>query len=127
MTIGGTRAFLLAYDIKDPRRLQMMHRFMVEEGLAIQFSLFGVVWSESEMRRAEEGIRDRLDWTEDDVRIYPIPERCAAVLLGPEPVPHGIQFEPAGLELFKVLMAGATSELTQRKKNKGNHGNTATS
>ncbi|MFV0407989.1 MAG: CRISPR-associated endonuclease Cas2 [Propioniciclava sp.] len=61
--------FLLAYDIRDPRRLRLVHRMAKEFGWAMQYSVFvadldGVELSELKMRLAEV-----LDHSADSVAI----------------------------------------------------------
>lgn len=116
MSLTTARAYLLAYDIKDPRRLQRVHKLMTEEGLAVQYSVFAGAWSESDLKRLAERMRDRLEWTEDDVRVYPIPERCSAIVLGRAMTPDGVGIPNFGLDLFRALGNGATQELMKRRR-----------
>lgn len=69
--------YLLGYDIRQPRRLKRVHRFLKGEAIAAQQSLFlfhGTPASRDELLKELDQL---IDPREDDVRLYPIghPER----------------------------------------------------
>lgn len=113
---GGIRAYILAYDIREPRRLQQVHKFMVGEGLAVQYSVFVGAWDQADLRRVEIGIRTWIEWEADDIRVYPIPDQCNSVLLGRTDSCDGIDLAPTGLDLFRKMGQGAASVILRRQE-----------
>lgn len=104
---GGRRAWLLCYDIADPRRLQRVHRFVVQRGLRIQYSVYLVDMDRTAFLRMLEGLSRLVHHRCDDVRLYPVPRRCLAETLG-QPLLHsgitllGTRFP----EAFMLRVAG---------------------
>ncbi len=66
------RWYLLAYDVRDPRRLQRVHYFLSRQALALQHSVFLVKENQAGLQAMLKGIKDRVNSREDDVRLYPI-------------------------------------------------------
>jgi CRISPR-associated protein Cas2 len=77
---------LLAYDIRDPRRLQRVHRFLTDHGLAAQESVFVVRASRDELSAILDGLGAIIDRRRDDVRTYPVAHPGALWLSGPNPL-----------------------------------------
>ncbi len=71
------RWFLLAYDIRDPRRLQRTHAFVRKRGIALQRSVFLIRADRESLAELEAGIRQRVHDRRDDVRLYPVPGPAA--------------------------------------------------
>jgi len=90
MPTHESRAYLIAYDIADPKRLLRVHRFLVKHAMALQYSVFAGVFTPFQLTAAVTGLRDRIDAREDDVRIYPLPRRCYALTLGEQWAPEGV-------------------------------------
>ncbi len=72
--------YLLAYDIREPKRLQRTHAFVKKKGVRLQKSVYLVRASEAELDEIRKGIRERTNSRKDDVRLYPI--RHPGVLWG---------------------------------------------
>jgi len=93
------RAFVIGYDITDPRRLGRVHREMRKHATPIEYSIFVLVGSE----RAKDDCLAKtallLKPEEDDVRCYPLPMRGFQGRIGRASLPEGIQWTglPAGL------------------------------
>lgn len=73
-TMPGSHAqrWLLAHDIRDPRRLQRVWRFMRGEGLRMQYSVYVLEGSRQQLDRVLQQLRGLLDERVDDVRVYAI-------------------------------------------------------
>lgn len=74
-----TGYYLIAYDVRCPRRLRRVHRVLSKEGLAVQYSvflcpaeIFGALWKELKTLIAPE----------DDLRAYPVSHLNALWLSG---------------------------------------------
>ena len=83
------RFHLLAYDIRDPRRLGRVYRFMCKRAIPVQYSVFIGHWNKRELTGTLAGL-DEIIAAEDDVRAYPLPERCDAFTLGPPLFADGV-------------------------------------
>ncbi len=85
------RLYLVSYDIRDPRRLQRVHHFMKQRAVALQYSVFVFEGTEADRRAVREGLEDRIDPAEDDVRIYTLPEGVEVLPVGAtDPLPRGV-------------------------------------
>ncbi|AHE98430.1 CRISPR-associated endonuclease Cas2 [Thioalkalivibrio paradoxus] len=76
------RGYLLCYDIADPVRLRRVHRVVKEHGLRIQYSVYLLEVNGSGLDRILSELSSHIHSVKDDVRVYPIPRRCRAQVLG---------------------------------------------
>lgn len=107
MATHEARAYLIAYDIADPKRLVRVHRFLVKQAMALQYSVFAGVFTPFQVTAAAAGVRERIDEREDDVRIYPLPRRCYALTLGEQWTPEGVFLTDRRLiDLWRARLAG---------------------
>lgn len=90
MSISLQRIWLICYDIRAPRRIHKVHRYLRGQGLHLQYSVFAARLNERQLRNLLSQLTSRIDWQEDDVRIYPVPSVCEAVALGQISVPRGV-------------------------------------
>jgi CRISPR-associated protein Cas2 len=82
MVLNARRAWLVAYDIRDPRRLVRLHRFLRKQAEAVQFSVFYYEGNAAQVGRLARDIEHHIDPRCDDVRIYQLPERIECTTLG---------------------------------------------
>ncbi len=82
MAVNRKRAWIVAYDIADPRRLQQVHSFMVKHAYALQYSVFLALSTDRELDRLLAGLEQQISRKHDDVRAYPLPEGAEPVCLG---------------------------------------------
>lgn len=87
---SGTRAFVIGYDISDPRRLQRIHRAMCEHASPLEYSIFLLVGSDAAKDRCLADIGELMHPEDDDVRCYPLPERGFQGRVGRAGLPAGI-------------------------------------
>lgn len=71
--MSGRRLWLIAYDVREPRRLGRLHRRVAESALRIQYSVYLFEGTQHTLRRLLEEIEAEIEPTEDDVRAYPVP------------------------------------------------------
>lgn len=69
----GSNAWLVAYDIADPRRLGRVGRWVRDFAMPVQYSLYLGLLGESELGRLVAGLETRIRPNEDDVRLYHLP------------------------------------------------------
>ncbi|AGA89195.1 CRISPR-associated endoribonuclease Cas2 [Thioflavicoccus mobilis 8321] len=68
---------LIAYDIRDPRRLRRVHLCLRRQALAVQKSVFLIEADERRLAEILAELRRRADNREDDIRLYAIPDPAA--------------------------------------------------
>lgn len=74
--------YLLAYDIRDPKRLQRVHYYLRKRALAAQQSVFFLHVTDAELERMLDAVAARTDRHRDDVRAYPISHPADVWLAG---------------------------------------------
>lgn len=82
--------WLLAYDIRDRRRLQRVHRTVAADALMLQRSLYLFRGSETRMRPWLDRVRERIDPRHDDLRLYPLPAKAQWWHFGKPLFPDGM-------------------------------------
>ncbi|MBI5639749.1 MAG: CRISPR-associated endonuclease Cas2 [Nitrospirae bacterium] len=85
-------AYLVCYDIADPRRLNRVLRLMKGKGLHLQYSIFHCSLTWPQLMQLKEELKDLIEEQEDDVRIYPLPSGGKIIALGcGDRVPEGVE------------------------------------
>lgn len=74
--------YLVCYDIADEGRLTRVHRYLKGIGLPVQYSVFLCSFSWPELQEVLSRLRDLIDSTADDVRVYPLPAGEPIAALG---------------------------------------------
>lgn len=65
-------SLLLCYDIRDPKRLARVHRHVKKHGMPLQYSVFYLEKTKSEVTSLLRELEDLIDSRVDDVRVYTI-------------------------------------------------------
>lgn len=91
MTLRASRTWLICYDIRDPKRLARVYRYLVTEAVPVQYSVFVTRKSVEQLGEIRTELSRRIDPKCDDVRIYHVPDRPEVVAFGVQGLPHGIQ------------------------------------
>ena len=73
--------FLIAYDVRCPKRLVGLHRFLAARALAVQYSVFAGHGDFRWAARLAAELRQRIDARQDDVRIYSTPQQARIFLV----------------------------------------------
>lgn len=94
--------WLIGYDIRDPRRLQRVHKRLKAEGCSVQYSAFSVRADDQQLDALLAELSKLIDKRVDDVRAYHLPERCVVWTLGRQALPDGVQLHPH--ELARLLL-----------------------
>lgn len=82
--------YLLCYDIRSPRRLQRVHKFLRTEAYPLQESVFAWYGSQVELQRLQDELLARIDPSQDDFRGYRLPAHAAIGFWGSSPFLDGI-------------------------------------
>ncbi len=83
-------AFVIGYDISEPRRLLRVHREMCKHATPLEYSIFLLVGSDAAKDRCLEEIAELIKPLEDDVRCCPLPARGFQGRIGVASLPAGI-------------------------------------
>lgn len=84
------KTWIVAYDIREPRRLRRVYRLLRKEGLATQYSVYTVEADAVQITGLLARVRTLIDPRVDDVRAYHLPERCTVWSLGAQAWPDGL-------------------------------------
>jgi CRISPR-associated protein Cas2 len=77
-----SQRWLLAHDIRDPRRLQRVWRYLRREGVRLQYSVYVLAGTRHQIEIVLEHLRTLIDEQADDVRVYPLNENTRIWGLG---------------------------------------------
>lgn len=94
------RLQLICYDIADPDRLVRVHRYVSARAFAVQYSVFIADLKRAEVEEVVAGLEELINPWEDDVRIYPLPQKPRAVGLGRTMFPEGVIMVERGADLW---------------------------
>ncbi len=92
------RTFLVAYDIRTPRRLARVCKALSAVGYRLQYSVFAVDLEDHERQALVARLRRLIDQKQDDVRLYLVPR-----------APRGAWHGPLGRETMAVSGAQAAT------------------
>ena len=83
---------IVCYDIRNPRRLARVYRFMKGKGLHIQYSVFHCRLTWQNLLELKERLARLIDERDDDIRIYPLPAEEKVIIMGcGDRVPDGVE------------------------------------
>lgn len=106
MALNTPRAWLITYDITNPKRLMRLHRFLRKHAVPVQYSVFHYEGSAASMGRLIAQIEARIDPATDDVRAYQLPEHLSIDTLGRGGIPGDTYiFSEADTTLDTLLRA----------------------
>lgn len=69
------QCYLICYDICDTRRLQRVHRVVSNYAVSVQRSVFHARLSRERLNLLKSELENIINLKQDDVRIYPLPEK----------------------------------------------------
>lgn len=104
------KAWLVAYDIRQPRRLRRAHRLLRKEGVPAQYSAFSVEATDAQIERLLERLRTVVDERADDVRAYHVPAHCTIWSLGVQQWPDGICLSATHASRLLTTLGAATED-----------------
>jgi CRISPR-associated protein Cas2 len=94
------RPYLIAYDIRRPKRLRRVHTVAKRYGVAIQYSVFLARLTETRLECLIRELSSEIDGRFDDIRIYPIPTPVEVVLLRDQMIPDGVFLDAEHVQPF---------------------------
>lgn len=75
-------AYLIAYDVRSPRRLAKLHRTLKKRAIPVQKSVFIAHVEIGNLQALKDTINGIIDEVVDDVRIYRLPANIDLHLMG---------------------------------------------
>jgi CRISPR-associated protein Cas2 len=90
MALSQPRRWLIAYDIREPRRLARVHRILTKAAVPVQYSVFAAAGSARAMRELAAELGQKIDARADDVRFYPVPEQLHVYTIGATMLPDEV-------------------------------------
>lgn len=64
--------YIIAYDIREPKRLRRLHYFLKKNAIALQNSVFLVKADTNYLKYLQNNLEKLINIRDDDVRIYPV-------------------------------------------------------
>lgn len=110
-----TQRWLLAYDIRDHKRLQKIGRYLQKEGVRLQYSVYLLSGQRQHIEKIMEQLRQFIDKRMDDVRIYPLTENTRIWGLGTQFNEAGNTLCDAFIDKLKQVDVGVTTEETDEQ------------
>jgi CRISPR-associated protein Cas2 len=95
----NTQTWLIAYDVREPRRLVTLHRALKKQALAVQYSVFVGRFTRRGIRHLVATINSIIA-PQDDVRLYPLPQRPDWVFYGRSALPEAVYLLEQGLDVL---------------------------
>ena len=112
--MNARRTYVIAYDIRDTRRLVRVHRALTRLGHPMQYSVFAADFTPGEKAAALVALGGLMDRQTDDMRIYPVPASPFGGWRGPRLSPGGVSVLPSpAATLAERLSRNVFSEATQ--------------
>jgi CRISPR-associated protein Cas2 len=99
--VRSATAWLVCYDIAEPRRLTRVWRVVREFGVPLQYSVFWARLDGIGLGEALGAIATRIDPRADDIRLYPLPENVRITGLGRDVVSIGVDLGDPVLRRFR--------------------------
>lgn len=103
MAVNEPRRWLIAYDIRDPRRLNRVHRLLAKAAIPVQYSVFAAAGSRRAMQDLAARLEQEIDVRVDDVRFYPVPQPAEVYTIGATMLPQDVLVLDDRLDLEELL------------------------
>ena len=91
MALNTPTPWLLAYDIRDPKRLTRLHRYMKKQGIPMQYSVFLLYATARQIENIKQEVCAIIDERKDDVRIYHLGNEPHYTAIGKSLIPIDVQ------------------------------------
>ena len=82
--------YIICYDIRSPRRLQKVHKFLRKEAYQLQESVFTWFGNQHDLESLQQELLSRIHPGNDDLRGYRLPTHISIQFWGSSPFLSGI-------------------------------------
>lgn len=96
MALKEAAVWVIAYDIRCPRRLRRVHGYLKTEAIWLQYSVFATTADAQRLGTIRAALDELIDEKVDDVRIYRVPKSPSLVTIGQHGLPEGIALLASG-------------------------------
>lgn len=103
MGLREIRRWLIAYDVREPRRLATVHRYLKRVAVPVQYSVFVTSASARQIKAVADAVQNLIDTRCDDVRMYPIPQNAFVHTLGVTMLPADAMLLDAQARLRDII------------------------
>lgn len=107
-------AWLVSYDISDPKRLRRAAQILESHGIRLQNSVFLGLWLDRTLEAVCRDLVEIIHAQKDDLRLYKIPERCQPFFAGISALPAGTLLADSRFHLISVLHEQGAESLAER-------------
>ncbi len=90
MALNEARAWLIGYDIAEPKRLKKIHEYLKKIAIPVQYSLFFTESSARDIDKLSKVLAAAINPKHDDIRIYLLPLHTDIVYYGKRILPEGL-------------------------------------
>lgn len=108
--------YIIAYDIRDPKRLRRTHYYLKKRAVALQKSVFLLKADSGSLEGVLAGIKNLAHDREDDIRLYPVPNPHAIWVAGKQADALHNLFSGSPKQQPASLLGGLLNKIFQRKK-----------
>lgn len=115
MGVNEVRRWLIAYDVREARRLAAVHRYVKRIAVPVQYSVFVTSASARQIEAVSGALSTLIDARSDDVRLYPIPEKTYVHTLGSTMLPADALLLQAGARLRDIIQGSADVPVRRQK------------
>lgn len=102
MSARTRKHWLIAYDIREPKRLRRIHAYLCQHGVPLQYSVFGLELDDLGLRGVLDDLAALMDTSVDDIRAYHLPEHCQVWTIGQQELPEGVELHATAV--MRLLM-----------------------
>jgi len=102
--MNRARAWLIAYDISNPRRLRRVHRLLCRHAVPVQYSVFLFLDSPARMGQLISRLETLIDPREDDIRGYALPTTVELEVIGRGRLPPEVALNVPGAAGWQRLL-----------------------
>ena len=82
--------YIIAYDIREKRRLTKIHKVICSYAISLQYSVFYAELNQLQIRVLVSKLNKIINKKEDDVRIYPVEPLSGFQVIGAKFIDYGI-------------------------------------
>ena len=88
--MARSTTYLIAYDIRNPKRLRKVERHLSKVARRVQYSVFTVDLTPRALDQLCKSLEKLIDARVDDLRVYPVPGSAEIEVSGPSAIGEGV-------------------------------------
>jgi CRISPR-associated protein Cas2 len=100
--------YLISYDIRDPKRLARLHRYLKRHSFMLQESVYLYAGNNQAWQLLSKAIQKCINKQQDDVKVYQLDKDCCLHFFGSSPWPQDVYF--GGYPQFTLTPCPASAQ-----------------